>query len=337
MVPVQPLPGGVEADLPVPDRVPGRLERRGPVPPAAPPLCFEPRGERRRRPVGPEARHPAFGRLEGAPRGGLRGCPARLDFPDQVLPQGEDVAGGRRGSAGAEVRRAVEEGPVRLVADRAHERHRTGGGRAHHEFVAEGKEVFHRTAAPGHHDDVEPLAAERPDPGGERPRRLGPLHRGVVFADRDGGEPSAGRPREVDRRVAAGGGQEADPERKEGGERASAPDRTAPRVRVAPPVPGAPAAARRSRPSRGAGPGTGRGSCRHRCAAGRRRGSGLPVRERTRSPGRRWPRPWPRGPPSPRGRSGRGGRSAAGPPGRVPLRSRSSAGTRPPVPPGCGR
>ena len=102
------------------------------------------------------------------------------------------------------------------MADRAHERHGTGGGRTHHELVAEGEEVLHRTAAPGHHDDVEILAAQRPNPGGQRPRRPGPLHRCVVFADFDAGEPRTGRPREVHRRVAAGGGQEADPEREEG-------------------------------------------------------------------------------------------------------------------------
>ena len=166
--------------------------------------------------MGPEGRHPAFRRPEGAPHGGLRRSPARLDLPDQVLTQGEDVAGGRRGSAGAEVRRAVEEWPVRLVADRADERHRTGGGGAHHELVAEREEVLHRTAAPGHHDDVEIQAAQRPNPGGQRSRRPGPLHRCVLFADPDAGEPPAGRSREIDRRVAAGRGQEADPEREKG-------------------------------------------------------------------------------------------------------------------------
>ena len=87
---------------------------------------------------------------------------------------------------------------------------------AHHELVAEGKEVLHRTAAPGHHDDVEILAAQRPNPGGQRPRRSGSLNRGVVFPDPDAGEARQGRLREIDRRVAAGGGQEPDPEREEG-------------------------------------------------------------------------------------------------------------------------
>ena len=102
------------------------------------------------------------------------------------------------------------------MADRADERHGAGGRGAHHDLVAEGEEILHRPAAPGHHDDVERFAAQSTNPGGQRRRRGGPLYRCEVFPDHDSGKAGAGRSGEVGPGVASRSGQESDPEREKG-------------------------------------------------------------------------------------------------------------------------
>ena len=217
MVPVEPFPGRVEADLPGPDlrfgplRAPPTSPARGPAAPlratrAAPSVArwvrkvaTRPSAARRaRRTVASDApRRASISRTRSSRRGRMsraaaEGVLARTSaarsrsgrfasWPIALTSGTGQAAAARTTSSSLKGRRSSTEPPPRATTMTSRSQ-----------------------------------AAQRPNPGGQRSRRPGPLHRCVLFADPDAGEPPAGRSREIDRRVAPGGGQETDPEREKG-------------------------------------------------------------------------------------------------------------------------
>ena len=133
--------------------------------------------------------------LEAPARAALEPGARAVEPLEQLRQVGDDEPAGDARSRGADVGGEVAERRVLLVADRAHDRHRAIGDRAHQPLVAEGQQVLEAAAASRHDDDVDAFAAERAQrlddgAGGARPLDVGLGHEHVRRreAGGDGGQ-----------------------------------------------------------------------------------------------------------------------------------------------------
>jgi hypothetical protein len=79
----------------------------------------------------------------------------RLHEPPLLADLRDDPVGGVRGRGRPHVGDVVDEGRVRLVADRGDHRRAARGDGAHQPLVGERQEVLDRAAAPRDHDDLD--------------------------------------------------------------------------------------------------------------------------------------------------------------------------------------